>query len=77
MEGNAFAGRYSKELMATAKSLASAGKGILAADESTGTVGKRVRLHDLPPAIAMPRTRDCVDPASRSTLGTGHLNRPS
>ena len=44
MEGNAHTGRYSGELVATAKRLASAGKGILAADESTGTVGKRVRV---------------------------------
>ena len=44
MEGNVYTGRYSEELVATAKRLASAGKGILAADESTGTVGKRVRV---------------------------------
>lgn len=33
--------KYVDELMATAKSLAAAGKGILASDESTGTIGKR------------------------------------
>jgi len=48
MEGNAYTGRYSEELVATAKRLASAGKGILAADESTGTVGKRVRDVEAP-----------------------------
>ena len=43
MEGNAFAGKYREELKATAAKLVVAGKGILAADESSGTVGKRVR----------------------------------
>jgi len=32
---------YVDELMATAKSLAQPGKGILASDESTGTIGNR------------------------------------
>lgn len=32
---------FKAELIATAKQIASAGKGILAADESTGTIGKR------------------------------------
>ena len=34
-------GPYAEELIQTAKSIASPGKGILAADESTGTIGKR------------------------------------
>eukprot|EP01083_Nonionella_stella_P022850 63155_1 len=32
---------FAEELMATAKAIAAPGKGILAADESTGTIGKR------------------------------------
>jgi len=35
------AGKYKDELIATAKAIASPGKGILAADESTGTIGQR------------------------------------
>ncbi len=42
MCGNAALSKYSEELIATAKKITSPGKGILAADESTGTVGKRV-----------------------------------
>jgi len=34
--------KYGDELMATAKAIAAPGKGILAADESTGTIGKRL-----------------------------------
>ena len=34
-------GPYAAELVETAKAIASPGKGILAADESTGTIGKR------------------------------------
>ena len=45
MEGNAYAGKFGAELRATALALCAAGKGILAADESTGTVGKRVSAH--------------------------------
>ena len=33
---------HAAELVATAKALAAPGKGILAADESTGTIGKRL-----------------------------------
>merc|ERR1719210_6489 len=33
---------YGDELRATAKAIATPGKGILAADESTGTIGKRL-----------------------------------
>ncbi|KAL6954986.1 Fructose-bisphosphate aldolase 5, cytosolic [Sarracenia purpurea var. burkii] len=39
---SAFVGKYSDELIKTAKYIASPGKGILAADESTGTIGKRL-----------------------------------
>lgn len=35
-------GKYAEELMSTARYLATPGKGILAADESTGTIGKRL-----------------------------------
>ncbi|GBG91053.1 hypothetical protein CBR_g51787 [Chara braunii] len=38
----AYAGKYADELIATAKKIATPGKGILAADESTGTIGKRL-----------------------------------
>lgn len=34
-------GRFTKELIQTAKDICAPGKGILAADESTGTIGKR------------------------------------
>ena len=37
-----FASPYAAELVATARALAAPGKGILAADESTGTIGKRL-----------------------------------
>ncbi|CAI0540895.1 unnamed protein product [Linum tenue] len=39
---SAFVGKYADELMRTAKYIATPGKGILAADESTGTIGKRL-----------------------------------
>jgi hypothetical protein len=32
---------YTAELVATARAISATGKGILAADESTGTIGKR------------------------------------
>lgn len=41
--GNAALSKYAEELVATAKKITAPGKGILAADESTGTIGKRVR----------------------------------
>ena len=34
-------GNFKEELIATAKAIVAPGKGILAADESTGTIGKR------------------------------------
>jgi hypothetical protein len=42
--GNSFPNDYAAELVANARALVAPGKGILAADESTGTIGKRVRL---------------------------------
>ncbi|XP_023523526.1 fructose-bisphosphate aldolase, cytoplasmic isozyme 1 [Cucurbita pepo subsp. pepo] len=39
---SAFVGKYAEELIKNAKYIASPGKGILAADESTGTIGKRL-----------------------------------
>ena len=36
-----FVGQYKDELIATANAISAPGKGILAADESTGTIGKR------------------------------------
>lgn len=41
--GNAFSNKYAEELISTARAIVAPGKGILAADESTGTIGKRVR----------------------------------
>lgn len=41
--GNSFENKYAEELIQTARAIAAPGKGILAADESTGTIGKRVR----------------------------------
>ena len=43
--GNAFPNKYAEELIKTARAISAPGKGILAADESTGTIGKRVSLH--------------------------------
>lgn len=43
MSGNAADLKYAEELKQTAAALVQAGHGILAADESSGTVGKRVR----------------------------------
>jgi fructose-bisphosphate aldolase class I len=37
------AGKFTEELIATARAIAAAGKGILAADESTGTIGARFK----------------------------------
>ena len=45
--GNSFENKYAEELVKTARAIAAPGKGILAADESTGTIGKRVRCSDL------------------------------
>lgn len=42
--------QYAEELIANARAIATPGKGILAADESTGTIGKRVRVRQLPAA---------------------------
>jgi fructose-bisphosphate aldolase class 1 len=42
MQGNAVAGKYAAELVANAKKIVAPGKGILAADESTATIGRRV-----------------------------------
>ncbi|GLJ08201.1 hypothetical protein SUGI_0083990 [Cryptomeria japonica] len=39
---SAYLGKYTDELIKTAKYIATPGKGILAADESTGTIGKRL-----------------------------------
>ncbi|KAL2642194.1 hypothetical protein R1flu_009781 [Riccia fluitans] len=39
---SAYVGKYAEELKATAAYIATPGKGILAADESTGTIGKRL-----------------------------------
>ncbi|KAI8557417.1 hypothetical protein RHMOL_Rhmol04G0009500 [Rhododendron molle] len=39
---SAFVGKFSDELIKNAKYIATPGKGILAADESTGTIGKRL-----------------------------------
>lgn len=36
------AGRFKDELIRTAQAIGAPGKGILAADESTGTIGKRL-----------------------------------
>ncbi|KAJ7558701.1 hypothetical protein O6H91_04G052200 [Diphasiastrum complanatum] len=38
---SAYVGKYAEELIKNAKYIATPGKGILAADESTGTIGKR------------------------------------
>ena len=42
MQANAVTGPYAAELVANAKALVTSGKGILAADESTATIGRRV-----------------------------------
>ena len=38
---SAMSQNYTAELVATARAISATGKGILAADESTGTIGKR------------------------------------
>lgn len=42
--GNTWKNQYAEELVQTAKALVAPGKGILAADESTSTIGKRVSV---------------------------------
>lgn len=42
MQGNAATSKYTAELIENAAKLVKEGRGILAADESTGTIGKRV-----------------------------------
>ncbi len=42
--GNAYGGKYASELIENAARIIAPGKGILAADESTGTIGKRVSV---------------------------------
>jgi len=42
LQGNAATGKYTAELIENAAKLVREGRGILAADESTGTIGKRV-----------------------------------
>ena len=50
--GNAMPLKYAEELIATARAITAPGKGILAADESTGTIGKRVSYSsDLNPVL--------------------------
>ena len=44
MSASAYSGKYGAELIETAARICAPGKGILAADESTGTIGKRVRF---------------------------------
>ncbi|GJM92149.1 hypothetical protein PR202_ga08584 [Eleusine coracana subsp. coracana] len=42
MKGSAYCGKYAEELIKNAAYIGTPGKGILAADESTGTIGKRL-----------------------------------
>ena len=44
MSASSYSGRYGAELIETAARITAPGKGILAADESTGTIGKRVNF---------------------------------
>ncbi|EIE25074.1 cytosolic aldolase [Coccomyxa subellipsoidea C-169] len=46
--GNAYGGKYAAELIETAARIIAPGKGILAADESTGTIGKRLSSIGVP-----------------------------
>jgi hypothetical protein len=46
MQGNAVSGKYAAELVENAKKIVAPGKGILAADESTATIGRRVSWRD-------------------------------
>lgn len=54
--GNHFKNPYEAELIQTAKAVATPGKGILAADESTGTIGKRLAAIGVPNEEAHRRT---------------------
>jgi fructose-bisphosphate aldolase class 1 len=44
MQGNSFISKYADELCATARAMCADGKGLLAADESTSTIAKRVSI---------------------------------
>ena len=68
MQGNAYMPKYAAELVANARQLVTPGKGILAADESTGTIGKRVR------AACRGRGVGCV-PALRRVMGGVRASR--
>ncbi|CAL5222687.1 g5088 [Coccomyxa viridis] len=48
MSGSAYSGKYGAELIETAARITAPGKGILAADESTGTIGKRLSSIGVP-----------------------------
>ena len=41
-------GKYAEELRATAAAMVATGKGLLACDESTGTIGTRLEAHRCP-----------------------------
>jgi len=60
--GNAFSNKYAEELIKNARAIVAPGKGILAADESTGTIGKRVSCRDMPLSL---RTCWVLSPRSR------------
>lgn len=57
LSGNAATSKYSAELIENAAKLVRAGRGILAADESTGTIGKRVRCFLLVVVVGFFSTR--------------------
>jgi hypothetical protein len=59
-DGNAMPNKYAEELVRTARAIVAPGKGILAADESTGTIGKRVRCNVRVWGMAMIDRRACA-----------------
>ena len=75
MSGNAFPNKFEAELRETAAKLVAPGKGILAADESTGTIGKRVRVQ-LMCALGVSGISRCSSTCSLSCfLATQHLEQ--
>ena len=73
--GNAFQNKYAEELIATARAITAPGKGILAADESTGTIGKRVSLFVCGRGRSCRTGWSCMQrPAARCGLSLGSLD---
>lgn len=75
MSGSAYGGKFADELIETAARIVAPSKGILAADESTGTIGKRVSVRGYPHVNMLQCT--FAEPATfpGSLLPFGHFAR--